>query len=112
VPGLWIFYLPQLCCGFKMKSPADVGSADGLAEQGILSFLRRSNFCLNFSPFQLKQRTNYQRFNGILNKAASPDNIETSPARAPAGIANGLRRCPTFIESELSSAGFDGSDHK
>jgi hypothetical protein len=20
------FYLPQLCCGFKMKSPADVGS--------------------------------------------------------------------------------------
>ena len=49
--GVVDFYLPQLCCGFKMKSPADVGSADGLAEQGTLSFLRRSNFCLNFSPF-------------------------------------------------------------
>jgi hypothetical protein len=53
---------------FSLAEATADKSAVGSAEQGTLSFLRRSNFCLNFPPFQLKQRTNYQRFNGILNQ--------------------------------------------
>ena len=39
------------CMVFSLAEATADKSAVGLAEQGTLSFLRRSNFCLNFPPF-------------------------------------------------------------
>jgi hypothetical protein len=49
--GVVDFLSAAIVLWIQNEKPSGCWVAVGLAEQGILSFLRRSNFCLNFSPF-------------------------------------------------------------